>query len=97
LPPPASSSVIAFKPLSALSAWVICIVVPATCRTSAGRLRKAMLRPTESSIGKAKIQKSASGSRKKRLKRATVSWHRELWEILLIAQVPPRERDEDIL
>src|ERR1700737_1312268 len=86
----------ALKALSALSAWVICIVLPATCSTSAGRLRKAMLRPTESNIGKAKIQKTASGSRKKRRNRTTVSWNRELWDSLLIAQIPPSERNEDI-
>ena len=45
-----------------------------TGSTSAGRLRKAMPRPTASRMGKTKIQKRASGSRRKRRKRALVSW-----------------------
>src|SRR5277367_6067396 len=96
LRPSSSLIVVALRPLSALSAWVVCAFVPATCSTSAGRLRKAMLSPTESRIGKTNIQKTASGSREKRRKRVEVSWKREPSLNLLIAQVPPRERDKNV-
>jgi hypothetical protein len=71
--PVASSMVVEVRSLSALSAWVSCNVVAPTWRTSGGRLRKAMPRPAASRMGKMKIQKIASGSRRKRRKRIIVS------------------------
>ena len=71
--PSASLMVTAVSPLSAASAWVSCAVVAPTCNTSAGRLRKAIPRPTASRMGKTKIQKMASGSRRKSRKRTIVN------------------------
>ncbi len=72
--PAASSRVVAERPWSWASMAVSCGVVAATGSTSGGRLRKAMPRPTTMRMGKMKIQKMASGSRKKSRKRAVVSW-----------------------
>ncbi len=63
-----------------------CGVVAATGRTSAGRLRKAMPRPTASRMGKTKIQKMASGSRRKRRKRTMVSCEAGELEDLVLAE-----------
>src|ERR1051325_8986574 len=64
-----------------------------TCTMSGGRLRNAIPRPTERTIGNASDQKRASGSRTNSRKRVSVSCRSES----RIAQVPPGERDEDVL
>jgi hypothetical protein len=71
--PAASSIVAAVSPLSPARACVSCAVVAPTCNTSAGRLRKAIPSPIASRIGKRKVQKIASGSRKNSRKRIEVS------------------------
>src|ERR1039458_4428761 len=74
-------------------------VTAAILSTSGGRLRNASPRPAARRIGKMNTQNIASGSRQNSRNRTRVScasgWsdHR----VLLIAQVPSRQNDEDVL
>src|SRR4051812_6232419 len=65
----------------------------AMCTTSAGRFRNAMPSPTDSRMGKASDQKSASGSRTNSRNRVSVSCRSES----RIAQMAAGERYEHVL